>query len=479
MMYHRSTTSTWPCVQPVLLVLCLKAHTLRLVSPFASVTLRPPISAYTDELMATAPSHCPDELVPDSPELQRIIHWVKSDRHANAFLVLQNDKILVEEYFNGRRKEDKSDVFSVSKSVVSLLIGIAAQKELVALDNPISYYTRPNETWSQTSRERESKITVSHVLQMTCGLDDEMKYVAPPGTRWHYNLGTAWHMLKEVIEGASKLPMQTVADAWLFKKLGISPIFQPRSGGSKVFDLVKAYVQNYYQDMIRNYSLSPINIAVAFIYSAYRKTGSRLLHFVSSYMTMFLLLAIKDGYSMYRKYSGARKYFKTPTTSLHCSGMDCIRLGQLILHNGRHPTTNEQIVEKAYIDTCKSATLQRLNPSYSNMFWLNGKGKHINPTTIFSRVDPPVIHEDLVPTAPQDMISFMGYNTQRIYVVPSLNIVVVRLGDEDSDGATAAKSPFDNRLWEMLMELFHKMQAGRKQSRGRSLTIQATMANKL
>ena len=77
------------------------------------------------------------------------------------------------------------------------------------------------------------------------------------------------------------------------------------------------------------------------------------------------------------------------------------------------------------------------------------------------------------------MISFMGYNTQRIYVVPSLNIVVVRLGDEDSDGATAAKSPFDNRLWEMLMELFHKMQACMKHPRCHSLRLQATMANKL
>ena len=133
----------------------------------------PPLAANIHELMATDPSHCLHELVPESPELQSNVHWVKSDRHATAFLVLQNDKIIVEEYFNGRRKEDKSDVFSVSKSVVSLLIGIAAQKELVALDNPISYYTRPNETWSQTSRERESKITVSHVLQMTCGLDDD------------------------------------------------------------------------------------------------------------------------------------------------------------------------------------------------------------------------------------------------------------------------------------------------------------------
>ena len=194
---------------------------------------------------------------------------------------------------------------------------------------------------------------------------------------------------------------------------------------------------------------------------------------------MFFLLAIQDGYTMYRKYSGARKYFKAPTTSLHCSGMDCIRLGQLVLHNGRHAKTGEQIVEKAYIDACKSATLQCLNPSYSNMFWLNGKGKHINPTNIFSDVDPPVVCEDLVPTAPQDMISFMGYNTQRIYVVPSLNLVVVRLGDEDSDGATAAKSPFDNRLWAMLTELLHKMQSRMKDQNKDALNKQATMANKL
>ena len=138
-------------------------------------------------------------------------------------------------------------------------------------------------------------------------------------------------MLKEVIEGASKLPMQTVADTRLFEKLGISPIFQPRSGGSKVFDLVKAYVQNYYQDMIRNYSLSPINIAVAFYLQRISENREPSAPFCIIIHDNVLAPAIKDGYSMYRKHSGARKYFKTPTTSLHCSGMDCIRLGQLIL----------------------------------------------------------------------------------------------------------------------------------------------------
>ena len=91
------------------------------------------------------------------------------------------------------------------------------------------------------------------------------------------------------------------------------------------------------------------------------------------------------------------------------------------------------------------------------MFWLNGKGKHSNPISIFSTIDPEVIYEDLIPSAPSDLICFMGYNTQRIYVCPSLNIVVVRQGDEESEGATAAKSEFDEQLWNALMALFNKM----------------------
>ena len=171
---------------------------------------------------------------------------------------------------------------------------------------------------------------------------------------------------------------------------------------------------------------------------------------------MFAMLTIYEAYTTYRKYYNAREYFKEPTTSLHCSGIDCIKLGQLVLNNGLNVDTNEQIIDKKYLDSCKNSN-QCINPSYSNMFWLNGKGMHINPTSIFSTVDPPIIHEDFITSAPDDLIAFMGYNTQRIYVVPSLNLVVVRQSGEDSDGATAAKSEFDEQLWVLLMQLFDKI----------------------
>ncbi len=408
-----------------------------------------------DDHFSTNPSY-PYELNKDLPGLKDIINWVGKSKHVKSFLILHNNKLIVEKYFNGTTKDDKSDVFSVSKSVTSLLIGIALQKKLIRLNDPISKYTRVNEHWSNTTFENEKRITISHMLNMTCGLNDEMKYVTDPGKRWHYNLGSAWHMLKEVVQNVSRTPLQTIADQWLFSKLNITPIFKPRQGTNKLYDLIKAYVQNYYKDIFYNNGLSPINIGVSLLYMLGKKYN-RLLRFITSYLSMFTLLTIYEGYTTYRKYSDARKYFLKPTTSLHCSGMDCIRLGQLILNNGINIDTKEQIIDREYINSCKHATTQDLNPSYSNMFWLNGKGKHINPISIFSTIDPEVIYEDLIPSAPSDLICFMGYNTQRIYVCPSLNIVVVRQGDEESEGATAAKSEFDEQLWNALMALFNKM----------------------
>ena len=177
-----------------------------------------------DDHFSTNPSY-PYELNKDLPGLKDIINWVGKSKHVKSFLILHNNKLIVEKYFNGTTKDDKSDVFSVSKSVTSLLIGIALQKKLIRLNDPISKYTRVNEHWSNTTFENEKRITISHMLNMTCGLNDEMKYVTDPGKRWHYNLGSAWHMLKEVVQNVSRTPLQTIADQWLFSKLNITPIF--------------------------------------------------------------------------------------------------------------------------------------------------------------------------------------------------------------------------------------------------------------
>jgi len=56
----------------------------------------------------------------------------------------------------------------------------------------------------------------------------------------------------------------------------------------------------------------------------------------------------------------------------------------------------------------------------------------------------------LVPAAPPDLVAAMGALDQRIYVVPSKRLVVVRQGRAATDDRGEALSSFDNELWKRL-----------------------------
>jgi CubicO group peptidase (beta-lactamase class C family) len=88
-------------------------------------------------------------------------------------------------------------------------------------------------------------------------------------------------------------------------------------------------------------------------------------------------------------------------------------------------------------------TSQELNKSYGYLWWLNGKESTMLPTLQL------VFNEELMPAAPDDLIAGLGKNDQKLYVVPSKNLVVVRMGDDTGDAALGPSS-FDNLLWERL-----------------------------
>ena len=59
-----------------------------------------------------------------------------------------------------------------------------------------------------------------------------------------------------------------------------------------------------------------------------------------------------------------------------------------------------------------------------------------------------VYQDFLVPNAPADMYAAMGAKDQRIYVIPSKKMVVIRMGDaSDPVNPNFAVSGFDNDLW--------------------------------
>jgi CubicO group peptidase (beta-lactamase class C family) len=100
----------------------------------------------------------------------------------------------------------------------------------------------------------------------------------------------------------------------------------------------------------------------------------------------------------------------------------------------------------SYIDKMSKSS-QSLNPSYGYLWWLNGKGQYMLPGSQF------VFNGPLIPTAPPDMFSALGKNDQKIHIVPSLNIVVIRMGDAAGDGSSNVPIVFDFQLWEKLNKI--------------------------
>ncbi|TXE12058.1 serine hydrolase [Seonamhaeicola algicola] len=116
------------------------------------------------------------------------------------------------------------------------------------------------------------------------------------------------------------------------------------------------------------------------------------------------------------------------------------RFGLLIYAKGKWK--NEQIVSEAFLNEATN-TSQNMNKSYGYLWWLNGKQQYLLPGSQLQFAG------NLVPNAPIDMFAAMGKNDQKIYIVPSKKLVIIRMG-EAADDETFALSSFDNDLWEKI-----------------------------
>jgi CubicO group peptidase (beta-lactamase class C family) len=129
-------------------------------------------------------------------------------------------------------------------------------------------------------------------------------------------------------------------------------------------------------------------------------------------------------------------------TIYHSTTRSMARFGLLALNNGRWQ--DEQIIDESFLNKSVTSS-QTINPSYGYLWWLNGKTGYMVPG---SQTWYPGA---LVPNAPSDMYAAMGAEDQRIYVIPSKKMVIVRMGDaSDPLNPEFAVSGFDNDLWEKI-----------------------------
>jgi len=114
------------------------------------------------------------------------------------------------------------------------------------------------------------------------------------------------------------------------------------------------------------------------------------------------------------------------------------RFGLLMLNKGKWDNTTV-LADTNYFNS-QVNTSQNLNLSYGYLTWLNGKASSMLPQTQI------VFPVSIIPNAPADLFAALGKNDQKVYVVPSQKLVVIRMGTT-AGGVNLAGDDFDNTLW--------------------------------
>jgi CubicO group peptidase (beta-lactamase class C family) len=109
------------------------------------------------------------------------------------------------------------------------------------------------------------------------------------------------------------------------------------------------------------------------------------------------------------------------------------RLGEMILGKGNYH--GRQIVRWDLLAECFRGT--RINPMFGMGFWLNRAGSGSREVDVEKMLEEPWERQNwqeacLCREAPRDMIAAIGSGYQRMFIVPSMNLVIVRQGRDDS-----------------------------------------------
>jgi CubicO group peptidase (beta-lactamase class C family) len=95
-------------------------------------------------------------------------------------------------------------------------------------------------------------------------------------------------------------------------------------------------------------------------------------------------------------------------------------------------------------------TSQDINKSYGYLWWLNGKESSMLPGLQLK------FNTMLFPSAPKDMFSALGKNGQFLNIVPSLGIVMVRMGDAASEKPLEVSVELNDQIWEKFNEIIKR-----------------------
>lgn len=214
-------------------------HTQTLPAP------HPSTAAKTSASMATPdfPSVAPESVGVDSRQLIRLSEWIRNDKlDVRSLLVIKDGKVIFERYSNGLVRDNNYELYSVTKSITSLLLGILNGEGKLGPNDKIVPKILALHPELKDALADKQDITVRDLISMSSGLlykqtegSDTLYYGVPnrlsvaahsqaklpPGTAFEYT-DVNPVLVGMAISGAAGQREEKFAEERLFKPLGMS-----------------------------------------------------------------------------------------------------------------------------------------------------------------------------------------------------------------------------------------------------------------
>jgi CubicO group peptidase (beta-lactamase class C family) len=246
--------------------------------------------------------------------LKRYLDSSLSTTHTAAFLVIRNDSIIYENYFDGFTKDDILPSNSMTKSFTGTLVRIANNEgKIKSLDEPITNYIPE----LQKRDSNFKKITIQHLLDMRSGLDfNEGRY--------------------DLHDDAIRYGLRRNMKKYLLKiKIAEPPgRFRYQSVNTQFLGLITE-----------------------------RATGKKL----SSYLEEKLWQPLGTEHDATWNVDSKKQKREFASAGLNATARDFAKLGQLYLNQGKW--YGQQIIDENWIHTIANADTMNKYNGYKNQWW--------------------------------------------------------------------------------------------------------------
>ncbi|TVP66398.1 MAG: class C beta-lactamase-related serine hydrolase [Leptolyngbya sp. LCM1.Bin17] len=290
--------------------------------------------------------------------LQTAIAFAEA-QNSVALLVMHRDRLVLEQYWHDHSADRPINGMSMTKTLVALLIGIAMEEgHITSLQDPIATYI---DEWADDDR---GQITLADLLYMQSGLRNDDR------------TNTLQSDLVQLY-GGSDVHRTALA----------IPAEEPPG---------------------QQFAYNNVNSQLAAIVLE-RATGESFGDYLSS--RLWQPLGSDDGSLWLDRPGGHAK----PFCCFFATAQDWLRVGQMILHQGRVNAT--QVVPAAWIQQMQTAS--PLEPTFGLHLWIKAR------TSAY----PQVNQAASAPFAAPDTVYLDGRYHQRVYVIPAYDLVIVRIGE--------------------------------------------------